>query len=143
VRYSLPEPLLIEGFALLPTLSTRVSSAQGEADVSIGMLGAAVHLRLTDRSFRTRLGVGGAALLLHMDGSAVPPYQSRSDSVISGAPFLSFGIARELGSTLSLGAEMLAGVALPRPVIEFAGGAVASWGRPFACAALTLDVSLP
>lgn len=140
LRYNLPELLAIEAFAMLPTFSTRIGTDQGQADVSIGMAGLGLQLRLSERTIRTRVGAGAAAVLLRMNGSPNPPYQGRSDSIVSGAPFVSFGLARDLGPSLALGAEVIAGAAVPRPVIEFAGGQVATWGRPFACAALTLDL---
>jgi hypothetical protein len=139
VRWSTPSAFDWDAFALAPTVPVTVQHVSGSASILVGMLGTGIDVRLTESDWRTRVGAGAALIAMTMIGSAEPQYGARTETVLSGAPLLRFGIQRRLASKLFLGADVFGGVAMPRPVVVFAGQPVASWGRPFAAAALTLD----
>ena len=67
-----------------------------------------------------------------MEGDALPPFQSRSDTVVAAAGYARIDVGLRLTSSVALQAGFVAAATIPRVVVAFAGREVASWGRPVA-----------
>jgi hypothetical protein len=119
--------------SFLPVVPARLTSVEGTSDVYTTLLGAGVRVDLMDRggTWVPDVGTGISMLMFHMDGTGKPPaYQGRSDMVVTAAPYAELGLSCRLLRDLSLRSEMRAAIAMPEPVIRFAGRDVARMGRP-------------
>jgi hypothetical protein len=122
-----------EGFGLLPLSDGDVAGKEGSAAVSLTMIGAAASYAFSDeeRPFQAIAGAGAAALLLTMDGTATSPYSAHEESLATGAFFLQVGARYRIAEWFGVRLSTLGGLAVPRPVMTFAGREVAAWGPAF------------
>jgi hypothetical protein len=130
--------------ALVPVVSNRVSGVEGSADVRAYMLAGQVD-RVVWRGGRSwaALGAGAGGLLLAMEGEAASGFLGNSDTLAVAVLLADGELNVQLGSWLALRLTLLAGAALPRPVIRFDNREVAAWGRPFAAAVIAFDFRAP
>jgi hypothetical protein len=143
VRLQAIAALSVSALLLLPLSSATVRAAEGSARISHLMLGAALDLHaIRTASLDLRFGLGCAALLSMMSGSATPPYRSATQTVAAGAPFMRSGLFLHLGGGFRLGAEALVGATLPAVSVHFGKREVAHFGGPFVVATLGLEIPI-
>lgn len=133
----------VEVVFLVPTIPVRLEGAGGAAQISMGLAGAGVYVASGPPGARwSAQAAGGAALLVvRATGEASADYRGSTDHAVSGGPYLRAGGALRTTGWLRLRADVLAGVMLPRPVVELAEGPVASWGRPWVAALLGAEAA--
>jgi hypothetical protein len=142
-RHWLTRSLALDALALLPTFGSRVEGPEGSARISVGMFGAGVaYGSARDARVRVSAGAGVLALALRAEGAARAPDLSRDDVVWAAAPYLRSGLTVGLTGRLAARADLLGGVALPRPVVRFAGHEVARFGQPFVAGVLSAEVEV-
>lgn len=126
----------------IPTLPQRISAAEGSASLRYGaaLAAADLHLALGGED-RLRFGGGLGPMLLWIDGDAAPGFRGQAETLTLLAAELSLSYGRRVGP-LWLWVELSGLVALPRPVVRFAGRAVADFGRPLIGGALLLELPL-
>jgi hypothetical protein len=109
-----------------------VTADEGSAAVWTGFAGLGLVIEPTagDATWGVRLEPGIAGTWLHMSGSAEPPFEAQSATIGAALPYLRAALRVRLSRALSVELGALGGVAVPRPVIAFAGHEVADWGRP-------------
>ena len=135
------ESLLVEGFAQVPVSPPAVEAREGSATVGASMLGAGLGLETDDRATLTAGGGAGVALVwLHLEGSAQAPFRSSEDDLFAAGPYLRGALGARLARSMRVRADVLGGVALPQPVVRFAGREVARFGRPFGVVSLSLEL---
>lgn len=134
-----------EGFGLLPLSEGDVAGKEGSAAVSLTMIGAAASYAFSDeeRPFQVIAGAGAAALLLTMDGTAASPYSAHEESLATGAFFLQVGARYRIAEWFGVRLSTLAGLAVPRPVMTFAGREVAAWGPAFGSIVASVEFGSP
>ena len=129
--------------AVGPAFGARVAAKEGSATVrqELALLEAALE-PWSWGPFVPQFALGGGAYHIATTGYANPPYSSRSGDAWSA--LLSAGVGARLplspSASLVLTAREL--LALPRPVVAFAGQEVAASMRPGTLMALLLSVSL-
>lgn len=132
-----------ELFAVVPTLPARVDGRAGSADLSLGLAGGLAGFTLLEPgAWQSRVVAGGALVGLHSVGTAEYPYAGRAETVWSVAALSGVQLGYRFDGGLTLGADLLGGVAVPRPVVSFAGERVATWGRPLVLTSITLGLEL-
>jgi hypothetical protein len=135
-----------EIFTIVPLTAAYDQGSAGSSSSRVTLFGTGARIALA-RPAATWVPTIGAGVILawmHTDGSGTPPlYVGRSLDAVSGGPFLRPGLGVALGSRLHLRADALAGVALRRFVVAYAGRESAAWGRPFLGGTLGLEVTLP
>ena len=134
-----------EGFGLLPLSDGDVAGKEGSAAISVTMIGAAASYAFSDeeRPFQAVAGGGAAALLLTMDGTAASPYSAHEESLATGAFFLQVGARYRIAEWFGVRLCTLGGLAVPRPVMTFAGREVAAWGPVFGSIVASLEFGSP
>jgi hypothetical protein len=85
---------------------------------------------------------GAGAFHLHTTGSALPPYHSTSDDVLSLLLTAGIGGVARLGQDLALTAEVAAVGLFPRPIVVIAERDAGSAGAPSLSVAFSLLVAL-
>ncbi len=129
---------------LVPTFPRTVEAAEGRADVSMALFGAAIDASLlASRPWRSRVGAGVALSYLRLAGSASTPYVADTETRWLGAGFARLQLGRAIGEHTYLGLELIGGASARRVVVNFAGREVASWGQPFGVASLVLELPAP
>ena len=129
--------------SLLPLLDNEVAAAEGEASVSWYLFGAGLeHALPLPGPWLASAGMGAGLLVLGVQGDGLESFDGRRDRLLAGAYFLELCVGRQLTSWLSLRASLLAGLNAPRPVVDFDGREVASFGRWFGTLGLALDVGV-
>jgi hypothetical protein len=125
-------PRLGFGLALdVPLVKSTVSSGANSADVSAGLLGAELAAAFFDSRALRLTAIGGIALAwIRTEGNATAPYTGHSDDAWAALPLLGAELAPRLAERFHACLAARAGVAFPRPDVEFAGERVAIWGRP-------------
>jgi hypothetical protein len=112
--------------------------------VFASQLGADVDgvLQRDDQFLGARLGLGVAAIWLHMEGSAIAPRQGLTDDVFVALPYARAAGWLTLLDPVRIVAETRVGLAAPRPVVVFDGRQVAHWGRPMVLGSLGIGFAL-
>jgi hypothetical protein len=118
-------------------LVTELGSVTVDAHLVTGEIGfTLIHSPV----LQLELGLGGGAGLFRMSGVAlVAGDEGRVRSLWTGVGFSELALAANASHWLRLRATVLVGATAPRPVIQFEGEEVASWGRPFATATLGIE----
>lgn len=145
IRLSPSERWRAGGLALLPVSSRTIEAAEGRSTALWGLVGADAQYSLTRKGALSgfAVGTGLTFVIVHMEGEANPPFEARKDSVVAAAPVLEVAGHYRLSRALRLRADLVTGIAVPRPVVRFAGRTVASWGRPFGILGLALEFGAP
>lgn len=141
-RLRLGDYFAVGVFGVLPVTSTTVEAREGAADVRTFAFGADLALCFDPADSAVlvmpSLGLGGAVLAT--TGSAASPYDAQSDSTVAAMPFGRLEIAPRIAGPLRLTAQGLLGVAIPTVAVRFAEREVATWGAPWAAAAIGASV---
>ncbi|KYF91538.1 hypothetical protein BE17_30880 [Sorangium cellulosum] len=112
--------------------------------VAVAALGVRSQLGPADAAWLPSVGAGLAAAWLHVEGEGrSPAYVGTSADAFALAPYLRAGISFAPVPRLRISEQLIAGIAVPRIVIDAAGRAADAWGRPFLGASLGVEVALP
>ncbi|HTN86830.1 MAG TPA: hypothetical protein VL242_24195 [Sorangium sp.] len=133
-------------FVQIPLGSVSREGKEGTRHVRVALaaLGVRSPLGPTDAAWLPSVGAGLAAAWLHVDGEGRSPgYVGTSADAFAIAPYLRAGISFAPVSCLRISEQLIAGIAVPRIVIDAAGRAADAWGRPFLGASLGVEVVLP
>jgi hypothetical protein len=129
----------------LPIGSVQLKAAEGQSQnrVTLFLAGGRVSLARPEATWVPTLGAGATLIWLRTDGVGAPNFVGKSNDGFSGAPFLRPGLRLALGSRIDLHADLLAGVAVRRLVVDYAGRDAATWGTPFFAGSLGVEISSP
>jgi hypothetical protein len=132
-------------FVLFPLIPSRVSGPEGVAAAHPGLLGAAFRWVFAPAQSRwtASAGAGVAGLWLHVDATPAPRYVASAADLFTFAPFARAGAGYAAAPRLRIRTDVLAGLAMPRPVIVFGDRIAAAWGRPFFAPTLGIELSGP
>jgi hypothetical protein len=139
VRLQVASPWSVALFGLVPFTSDRVRAKEGSASVSTWIAGAGADLHTHGERFELGLRAGAGAVFTVMHGEAEAPYRSHDQTVVVAALFAGPSLQYHLGGGFRVCARALAGLALPRVAVRFAGREVAHWGRPFGVGTIGLE----
>jgi hypothetical protein len=134
----------VELFGLVPALPLRLTAAEGEADLYMGLLAAGVRLTFAEPGDRwvPFAGGGGAVTFVDLRGDPLPGYVDRPALVAGGAPYLRGGLSVTVAPLLRVRLDALVGWALPATVVRFDGREMVTWGPFLLNASLGLEVLL-
>ncbi|WP_437314677.1 hypothetical protein [Sorangium sp. So ce385] len=133
-------------FVQIPLASVSREGKEGtrHARVALAALGVRVRFDRSDAEWQPSLGAGLAAAWLRVEGEGRPPkYVGASEDAFALAPYVRVGLSFAPTPYLRISEHLLAGVAVPRIVINAAGRAADTWGHPILGATLGLEVVLP
>ncbi|WP_437721982.1 hypothetical protein [Sorangium sp. So ce861] len=133
-------------FVQIPLGSVSREGKEGTRHVRVALaaLGVRVPLGPADAEWLPSVGAGLAAAWLHVEGDGLSPeYVGAAGDAYALAPYLRAGLSFAPAPYLRISEHFLAGIAAPRIVIDAAGRAADTWGRPFLGAALGVEVALP
>ncbi|WP_437978648.1 hypothetical protein WMF11_20395 [Sorangium sp. So ce295] len=133
-------------FVQIPLASASREGKEGtrHTRIALAALGMRVPLGPTDAAWLPSAGAGLAAAWLHVEGEGRSPrYAGRSEDAYAVAAYLRAGLSFAPTPHLRISEHLLAGIAVPRLVIDAAGRATDTWGRPFLGASLGVEVVLP
>ncbi|MFT3764523.1 MAG: hypothetical protein QM820_03245 [Minicystis sp.] len=131
--------------AIVPLGTATNEGLEGSARTRVALFTAEARVDL-HRGARLVPTLGGGALFawLHTDGTGRPPlYVGVSSDGFTGGPFLRPGLGVTLVPKIRLRADLLAGVAVRRLHIDFAGRDVARWGVPILAGSFGMEVDVP
>ena len=126
-----------------PVRRATVSGIEGSARVGTYLAGAAALLRLDapGSGLYAGAGAGVAVVRVGVEGqTAIAMLTSGSDSAITGAGYLRADGGFEVARWFRFGARVVAGAALDRVAIHFAGNEGGSWGHVFGAALLLAEL---
>jgi hypothetical protein len=131
--------------AFLPLTENNLSEPEGSADVNVNLFLGQIDYALLEpaRTLALNAGLGAGVVALAMHGEAQQPRTGQEQRTIAGVYFLHSSLAWSLTPWFRVRGTVLVGVSAPRPVLRFENREVASWGRPFAAAALASEFGLP
>lgn len=145
--YAMIRPRLgLSTFVQIPLATASREGKEGTRRVWVALasLGVRVPLGPTDAAWLPSIGAGLAAAWLHVEGEGRSPgYVGRSKDAYAVAPYLRAGLSFAPTPHLRISEHLLAGIAGPRIVIDAAGRATDTWGRPFLGASLGVELVLP
>ncbi|HEV7555394.1 MAG TPA: hypothetical protein VGO00_08075 [Kofleriaceae bacterium] len=129
---------------LLPTGPVEAHGQAGRADIELyapAVEANFVHAIAGGLELRGGLGVG--TLTMTMRGvPAAAIFTGKKDSVTTAMGFARASIGYAIVDRLRVWLDVRVAVAVPRPVVEFAGIEVAAWGRPAVIGGIGADVTL-
>ncbi len=116
----------------VPTLPMRISAAEGVAEGRVGSVALGLIYEILPPTARLQpsLGISLGPALLRMRGRADGDYRDGDARLVFPMATGTAGVAVSLNRVLSIRFDLLAGVALKRPVIRFDNRNVTDWGRP-------------
>jgi hypothetical protein len=127
--------------ALLPLSDSGVTAPEGEVEVSVwAFFAEAEYPTRLAQDWVLSLGLGAGLVTLAMRPEAAAPFVGTDRRLISGLYFAHLGLARELTDWLRLRASLALGISGPRPVLEFDGREVGSWGPGFGTLTLNTEI---
>jgi hypothetical protein len=127
--------------ALLPLSDSGVTAPEGEVEVSVwAFFAEAEYPTRLAQNWVLSLGLGAGLVTLAMRPEAAAPFVGTDRRLISGLYFAHLGLARELTDWLRLRASLALGISGPRPVLEFDGREVGSWGPGFGTLTLNTEI---
>lgn len=131
--------------AVLPIFPARLDGPEGTADVRAALLGAGLHLspRPPEAALHPSVEAGLAGVWLLISGAARTGYAGKTDNLLFAAPYLRAGASLTISPQIALRASVLGAVALPEPVVSFAGREAATFGRPLLLGSGGLEIALP
>jgi hypothetical protein len=123
----------LEALALVPMLPARIAHQGGAAIVSLGLLGVGAFAATGGRDARwsAQAALGAALLLTRATGDTTDVYEGSTETAASGGPYARAGASLRATEWFRARVDAVSGVMFPRPVVEFDGTRVASWGRPW------------
>jgi hypothetical protein len=126
-----------------PSFGARVTSAEGSADVrqELALLDGQLEIALAG-PLRAFADIGTGGYHLDANGQAAGPYTSGHADAWSALLAAGLGLRARLAGPASVVLDLRELVALPRPVVVFAGDRVASFMSPGTLAGLFLAVEL-
>ncbi|XXT19843.1 hypothetical protein WME94_57440 [Sorangium sp. So ce429] len=133
-------------FVQIPLGSVSREGKEGTRHVRVALaaLGVRSPVGPTDAAWLPSVGAGLAAAWLRVEGEGRSPgYVGTSADAFAIAPYLRAGISFAPVPCLRISEQLIAGIAVPRIVIDAAGRAADTWGRPFLGASLGVEVALP
>ena len=127
--------------AWLPLAPAQVIGPEGEGRLHVGMLTVGAELQLARQQARwlPRLGAGIGLAITRMQGQAIPPFRDGSEWALAFVSYTRAALSLRMTAHWRLFARVSALLAIPRPVVSFAGRRVGAWGRP--ALATTLGVT--
>ncbi len=132
-------------FGQLPVLSSTLTGPGGSAQVGATLLGVEVARALGQSSWKVHpdVGLGAGAVSLHLVGTAAAPsgVTPSVDAWMAEAQVRG-GIAVPIASEWRLRADATLALAFPEADVDFGKVRVATWGRPIATGALSVEVVL-
>lgn len=133
--------------ALVSVVPAVIEAPGGEARISGAVIGLGAWVALLDSTLpvATGFGAGLAAGFMNYDGEATASNVRGVDGTVPYAlPYARWAFEWSALPPLGLRAEILAGIAAPRPVIRLAGREDDGlFGRPLVAFALGLQMSIP
>lgn len=131
--------------AVVPLFPARLDGSEGSADVRAALLGAGLHFspRPPETALRPSVEVGLAGVWLLISGAARTGYAGKTDNLLFAAPYLRAGASFAVSPRIALRASLLGAVAMPEPVVSFAGREAATFGRPLLIGSGGLEIALP
>ncbi len=127
-----------------PLTSSRVTGAEGAAQITFGLLGSGVAWQPLGESWWTPyVGGGLAGALLHSRGVPAPGFTGYSHYILVACPYLWGGARFFQNGPWRIRVSLLAGASVPRPVVVFEDRGAAAWGRPLLIGTLGVDFALP
>lgn len=141
-RWSPADRLELELVSLLPTTAANVTAAEGSVDVREGAVAAGVGARLTPAAsaFFLTAAAGAGALISAYAGDARAPYRSASGARGSLLPYAHLAAGYRVTAAVAVRSDLIAGFALPQPMVSIDGRRAASFGEPALAFALALEV---
>lgn len=132
---------------LAPVIPAIVSSPKGQASIAAGAVGVGAWVDLLGqaRSITTGAGLGIAAGFLMFDGEATSSdVRAQDGSIAYALPYARWALSWRALPPVGLRADVLTGVAMPRPLIHVEGrDEYAIFGRPLLAMSLGVEVTLP
>jgi len=134
--------LAIDG-SFTPVLA-KVAGVEGEASLGLYFAGLSFGYSLLDplAMVRLRSGAGVWLSVMTMRGEARSGYVNDRASVVGAVPHADLGFDVPLSRRFAVGVGLSLGTSVPGAAVQFAGRRVATWGRPFGLAVLTVESSL-
>lgn len=130
---------------IAPVAASTVSSAAGTIKISSTSIGIGGWLNVLNvpKPFTLGAGAGLALGFLAFDGEASDPiFQGRDGTVPYALPYARAAVTWRALPPLGLRADFLAGIAIPRPVIQAEGSAeTAVFGRPMLVMSLGVEMA--
>lgn len=142
LRLDASQLLSISVFGAAPLWRAELVAAEGQANVSTWLLGAAIDAQLRWQAWALCAGAGIASVLTAMSGSAEPPFEGNDELLTSAAPLLRAALQLELAPWLRISARGMLGLAVPRVSTRFEEREVARWGQPFALLSIGVELAL-
>lgn len=140
-RWAPSTHLDLELVGLVPTTGATVTANEGSMTVRAGVLGVGAAVRIGDPAgFFGSAGAGFGALLTAFDGQAAAPYKGASGLRASMFPYAHAATGYWLASHVALRADVMAGFALPEPVLTIAGQRVGFFAEPAVTLAGAIEV---
>src|SRR5262249_27772296 len=132
----------LELFGLIPTTSASATAPEGSMTLLAGAVSAGAGVRITEPASRlfATAGAGLGALVTTFDGQASSPWKSASGTRWSMLPYVRAGAGYWLLPQIAIRADVMAGFALPEPVLMIAGHQVAYFGEPATVLAAGIEV---
>jgi hypothetical protein len=125
-----------------PFASPTLSEPEGSAAVRQEFLSLDLGWATPEAPLGALVWVGAGGYHLHTSGTAVPPYHSTSDDVLSLLLTAGIGGVARLGQALAVTAEAGAVGLFPKPIVVIAGRDAGSAGAPSLSIAFSLLVAL-
>ena len=131
-------------FAMVPLVPASASGPEGSATLRFGIFGGGARVRLAAPGARWApvAGAGVSALWMSYDGKPGAGWVGASGDAFTVAPWLRVGLGVAVAPRLRLRADLLGGVAVRRPAIQFGERVAARWGAPFFAPSIGIELAL-
>ncbi len=135
----------LEWIGVFPLTSATWSATEGSSSLTLGLTGVGLHWRPLTASwclFDSAAGVGAA--LLHTEASPHAGFLGKTTDTLVASPLVRLGYSVSLSplTPLWLRADLLAALAVPRPVFLVAERTLSSWGRPLIVGSVGVEIAL-
>jgi hypothetical protein len=131
----------VEVVGMIPVSGTRWNESEGSALMTYGLAAAGARWEpFADRPYAGDVGLGIGAIYIHADGSPGPGFVGSTASTAVAAPYARIGYPVALAPWLRLRADLAAFLAVPRPVLTFAGHDEGRWGQPLLSGSIGLEI---
>jgi len=133
----------IEAVGLAPMGRATWKENEGAASLMFGLVAAGVHWRpLAMRWCTLDFGSGIGAALVHTEGSPNSGFFGGNQDTLVATPLVRMGYAVSVAWSLSIRADVIGAVAIPRPVFAFADRIAGSWGQPLVLGSFGMEIVL-
>jgi hypothetical protein len=131
----------VEALGVIPLSDTRWTETEGSALVTYALVAAGARWEAFAARRQTGdVGVGVGAAFLHAEGSPAPGFSGTTLNTTAAAPYARIGYAVAVAPWLRMRADLAAFVAVPRPVLTFAGRDAGSWGQPLLAGSIGVEI---